>query len=142
MRRSWAVVFLGCGMLLATDRFAAAALIDLFSLDRSDEKSQIIMLQVPFFTFLEAAMEGSDYSVKFVEAPFLTVFEREKNSEESTWDLLEIPFITVLSMETTEATTHQKILTLPIVGSLYGYDRDENGSKLELLFFIHRRTQD
>ncbi|KPL11181.1 hypothetical protein AMJ85_04295 [candidate division BRC1 bacterium SM23_51] len=143
LRRLLVVALAVFGLLCLTSNPAAAGLLNIFSVDCSEEGAEVVVLDIPLFTLLEVEKEDSEGELVIFKTPLITMLHTEKDDGEASCELLDLPLITVFQCEREgDDESELEILTLPILGSLFRCEKENGASEVEILFFIEFERED
>lgn len=91
-------------------------LVKLFEYDRREERYQKVeVLDVPFFTLYESSRHDERTSTRFPRVPLFSLYRRDRDGE---WE------------------SDIRLLSLPLIGSLYRHQVDGASHRRQVLFFI------
>lgn len=115
-----------------------------YSHKRYGDRTETEVLDVPFASLVKAESDGADHrEVKLVNLPFTTLVEAEEHKDRKSLKLVDIPFFTLVDNEDHgDGEFDNKLIKLPLIGSLFRHKRTDDEEKVRFLFFTHTRHVD
>lgn len=89
--------------------------VSLFKLDRRDGYERVEILNVPFFSLLKTTRRDDRTSTRFPEMPLMALYRNDRHGD---WE------------------RDTRILSLPLIGSLFGHQVDASRHKRTFFYFI------
>ena len=120
---------------------------ELYAREKDDEESRTTILEVLWglgTLYSHEAEEDGDVETTVLDATVVSLVEREESAEKSDFEVLGsiLPLTFFRTQSSDDGTFDHQVVTLPILGSLFRHERNDERTKTTFLFipFVQSRN--
>lgn len=136
-----AAVAFGCAQTGGPDSIRVGAGVDLVTFERSEESTRLKLLDLRVLRLFEYLNSTEAQGIGFLESPIFKLFARRSDANTSEMRFLDFRILAIFrSVRESAEKSELHFLRLPLLGSLYGYEREGDVERRTILFLYTRQT--